>query len=219
MPPAHRPVRIEAGRRERQKQERQRRILRAATELFEKRGFAGTSIEDIAANADLAVGTIYNYFASKPKILLAILRGETRRALQEGEAILKRPPSDPALAVGKLLTAYARLATHHDRRLWRELCGAIVASPNTLGRDLFGEDLRLIEQLQALLQELADAGSVDRKIDLARASVTLYGVFMSWCLLYSTNEDLDVEQLDREILASAEIVVNGLRAREPGETS
>ena len=62
------------GRREQQKEARKRRILSAATQLFARRGYASTSVGDIARRARLAVGTLYNYFPSKPEIAMAIVR-------------------------------------------------------------------------------------------------------------------------------------------------
>jgi AcrR family transcriptional regulator len=46
-------------------------IVRAGTVLFESRGYADTSIRDIAAEAGIAVRTIYLHFDSKAAILLA----------------------------------------------------------------------------------------------------------------------------------------------------
>jgi AcrR family transcriptional regulator len=53
-----------AGLRERQKAGRRRDILAAAAKLFRRDGFADTSIEAIAAEAEVAAGTVYNYFDS-----------------------------------------------------------------------------------------------------------------------------------------------------------
>ena len=65
------------GRRDRQKQEREHRIVQAAGELFARKGYSDVAMEDVAARAGLAVGTIYNYFPSKSALLLAIVRRET----------------------------------------------------------------------------------------------------------------------------------------------
>jgi AcrR family transcriptional regulator len=48
-----------------------KRIVDAGTHLFESRGYAETSIRDIAAEAEVAVRTIYLHFDSKAAILLA----------------------------------------------------------------------------------------------------------------------------------------------------
>ncbi len=61
---------------ERKRQERQarrHRIQDAARPVFFERGFARTSIEDIAKQAQLSVGAIYLYFKSKEDLYLSIL--------------------------------------------------------------------------------------------------------------------------------------------------
>lgn len=47
-------------------------ILEGAFALFEDRGYAGTTMRDIAAAAGISASTIYVYFASKLDILFAI---------------------------------------------------------------------------------------------------------------------------------------------------
>jgi AcrR family transcriptional regulator len=59
------------NRRERQSFERRERLFRAAMELFARKGFAETTVEDITNAADLGKGTFFNYFPSKEHILLA----------------------------------------------------------------------------------------------------------------------------------------------------
>lgn len=48
---------------------RQRRIVEAATTLFVEQGFAGTSIDQIAAAADVSPQTVYATFGSKAAVL------------------------------------------------------------------------------------------------------------------------------------------------------
>src|SRR5580704_12374428 len=87
------------GRRELQKHARERRILSAARRLFDRNGYAKTSMEDVADRAGLAVGTLYNYFNSKDDLLLAIMRREADRLLRIGERLLADPPADPIVAL------------------------------------------------------------------------------------------------------------------------
>ncbi len=61
------------SRRERKKRETRRRIVEEATRLFSERGFDAPTVDDIAAAADVAKGTIYNYFESKEAILFEFL--------------------------------------------------------------------------------------------------------------------------------------------------
>jgi len=59
------------NRRERQSLERRERLFRAALDLFARKGFAETTVEDITNAADLGKGTFFNYFPSKEHIFLA----------------------------------------------------------------------------------------------------------------------------------------------------
>jgi TetR/AcrR family transcriptional regulator, cholesterol catabolism regulator len=52
---------------------RRAHIAKAGAELFSKKGFAETSMEDISAAAKLSKGGIYHYFSSKSEILYYIL--------------------------------------------------------------------------------------------------------------------------------------------------
>ena len=52
---------------------RKAQILDAATKVFAEKGFHPTTIKDIAAEAGIADGTIYNYFTNKTALLIAIL--------------------------------------------------------------------------------------------------------------------------------------------------
>jgi AcrR family transcriptional regulator len=54
-------------------EERARRIVVAAIELAEKGGFEGVRLRDVAAHADVALGTLYRRFRSKEDLLLAAL--------------------------------------------------------------------------------------------------------------------------------------------------
>lgn len=60
-------------RRERQMAARLEQILDAAAHLFAERGFHRTTTKDIAQAADVAEGTLYNYFETKNDLLFAIL--------------------------------------------------------------------------------------------------------------------------------------------------
>lgn len=49
------------------------RIIEAAGRLFLTKGYAGSSVESIAAGAGVAAETVYLHFGTKPKLLAALL--------------------------------------------------------------------------------------------------------------------------------------------------
>ena len=60
------------GLRARQKADRNRRILHAASTLFYSEGYRSARIEDMAGMAEVSPGTVYNYYRTKGDLLIAI---------------------------------------------------------------------------------------------------------------------------------------------------
>ncbi|MCS7101460.1 MAG: TetR/AcrR family transcriptional regulator [Burkholderiaceae bacterium] len=71
--------------RARRKQERPRELLAAALDLFVERGYAGTRLDDVAARAGVAKGTLYLYFANKEELFKAVVRENIVRNIAEAQ--------------------------------------------------------------------------------------------------------------------------------------
>ncbi len=96
------------GVRERKERERQARlelIRRAALQLFAERGFARTSMDDVAARAELGKGTLYYYFPSKVALLEDVLDTYARRFFEHLLAQLE-PEDDLFTCLEKILLGY-----------------------------------------------------------------------------------------------------------------
>jgi AcrR family transcriptional regulator len=64
--------RYDGSRRRAQAQEAQRRVLRAARQLFLASGYAATTVAQVAVAADVSVESIYRAHGSKPQLVLAV---------------------------------------------------------------------------------------------------------------------------------------------------
>jgi len=71
------------GRRERKKLDTRRKIFRAAFELFTAKGFDSTTVEEIAERADVAKGTVFNYFPQKSAFLVAAYQEWVMKLVEE----------------------------------------------------------------------------------------------------------------------------------------
>jgi AcrR family transcriptional regulator len=60
------------GHRERARQDKRERIMAAARELFAERGVSGVTTQQIADRADVAIGTLYRYAATKAESLIMV---------------------------------------------------------------------------------------------------------------------------------------------------
>ncbi|WP_449467766.1 TetR/AcrR family transcriptional regulator [Stenotrophomonas humi] len=76
-------------------------ILRAAVAEFREFGFAGTSMDRIAATAEVSKRTVYNHFSSKDELFTAILW-----QLWEASRSLESAAYDPARPLREQLLAF-----------------------------------------------------------------------------------------------------------------
>ncbi|WP_322032179.1 helix-turn-helix domain-containing protein [Paraburkholderia sp. J76] len=93
------------GRRERKRLQTLEHLARTAAALFEAHGYEAVTMEQIAAAADVAKGTLYNHFAVKEAVLAHWLHLELGENLA---ALHARLESTPGFAAG------ARLVLDHS---------------------------------------------------------------------------------------------------------
>lgn len=83
------------GLRERKKLIRLQRIVAAARTLFINKGFTTTTIQDIAAEADVGLGTLYLYAKSKEDLLVLVFKDDILMMIDESYAAIE--PGAPLL--------------------------------------------------------------------------------------------------------------------------
>ena len=101
------------GTRGEQQAQRRARVVAAAMKLAAKGGYEAVQMRAVSHEADVALGTIYRYFASKDQLLLA---GLEQLACDMAEEIEKHPPTG---------------ATAHERvsEVFRRSCALLEAEP------------------------------------------------------------------------------------------
>ena len=101
-----------ADRRNRAKEDTKRAILKAATTLFEQRGYDGFSLRQVAEGIGYTATTIYLYFKDKDELLLAVCAegfAEFGAALEAAA----RSIADPALRIREIGRAYIDFGLSH----------------------------------------------------------------------------------------------------------
>src|SRR5829696_7106490 len=147
--------------RERRRRQTAAAIVAGALGLFEERGFEGTTIEQIAAAADISRRTFFRYFADKEELFFA----EDERLLTViDETLDSAPDGEPVLDLARRATR--ALAAHSvadpERRLARERL--IAATPALQARRL----AKTLRWEQAIAARLAARG-LERAGGAARA--------------------------------------------------
>jgi len=147
------------GRRERNKQEKSERIVAAARALFADKGFEATTTAEIATRADIGVGTLFLYFASKEDLLVRVFREDMDHVADDAFASL--PPGGSLL--DELVHAYGALVALHerDRALARAFVKELmfVGDPNRASVDAFIGGL--VDRTAARIEHAQRAGAFD----------------------------------------------------------
>jgi AcrR family transcriptional regulator len=98
-------------------QDRQERILTFARDLIAREGIGGLNMDRIADFLGYSKGTIYNHFACKEEILVALgtETTEQRRRFFERACRLEGSPREKMLAIGMAAELFAQLFPDHFR--------------------------------------------------------------------------------------------------------
>lgn len=156
-----------SGLRERQKAIRHDRIIEAATRLFREQGYEQVKMEAIAAAAEVAIGTIYNYYRNKGDLLVAIVSLEVEEVLRLGEAVIAAPPGSAEAAVDALVGGYVEHSLHYlSKEMWRQAMAISTTQPQSpFGETYAALDVALARQTVALIDKLQSLASLGREAD------------------------------------------------------
>lgn len=105
--------------------ERRQRVLEAAMSLADEGGYEAVQMRDVAARADVALGTLYRYFSSKDQLLAAV-RAHWTSALEQR---LGRQPLQGDTRAERVIDFFVRATRPLERR--RRLAEALVLSVAT----------------------------------------------------------------------------------------
>ena len=155
------------GLRAKQKADRSERIIQAAAALFRADGFDAVRMEAIAALAEVAAGTVYNYFPTKGDLLVAIVSREVQEVLAAGEATVGNPPANAVAALSQLVHGYYDHSLHYlSKDMWRAAMAMTIQAPDSPSSQHYVVlDSRLRGQVVALLAALQARGLVRAACD------------------------------------------------------
>jgi TetR/AcrR family fatty acid metabolism transcriptional regulator len=92
-------------RRERQKAMHRREILEAAKRVFAKKGFAATTIDEIAQEAEFSKGAMYGYFEGKEDLFFSLIQEKSDEVEGRFREVVASS-GDPATKIRDLVETY-----------------------------------------------------------------------------------------------------------------
>ncbi len=155
---------------------KQLQIIEVAERLFSQKGFAGTSVRDIAQEADVNVSMISYYFGSKEKLIEALFQFRMTESSSRLET----------LVMASELSALQKFNVFIDSvidRLMGNQCFHNIMLREQLSSErtpiiteyIRGLKMRNLELIKRMIREGQEAGEFRKDINVSLMTTTLYG--------------------------------------------
>lgn len=168
-------------------------IVAAAVDNFQRLGYHGTSMRDIARDANITVASIYHHFPSKQLILQDIMRRVLSDAFSATRTALMAAPTAPQARLAEIVRAWIRFHTH--RRAEAVIGGSEIRSLDDAGRAII---ISLRDEQERMFRDVIEHGveagvfSTAYPAEAARAILTMGTSVASW---YRSGGELSPEEL------------------------
>lgn len=193
-------------------EQRRAEILQAAFACFAERGFAMTRMEDVAARAGIAKGTVYLHFPDKEALFTSLVSGIATPLLGEVGAAVEQDRLAPREMLKMFYALFRREVLETERRhLLRLIIAegpAFPAITEYYHREIISSGMDI---LKTLLQRAAERGDL-RNPNLARTpQIVMAPALMAviWKTLFETYESLDADTLFADFVDTLFVPENG----------
>jgi TetR/AcrR family transcriptional regulator, fatty acid metabolism regulator protein len=159
-------------------------ILDAALKTFVKRGYPDTRVSEIAAEATVAEGTLYNYFSSKEEILLALFDEKWGGIIDDIKKKISHldDPNDKLKAIFSMVVTMFK----KDRHLAEIFLIDIKQSSIFLNNYTINRIVEFINLIEEILEEGKKKGVYRKNLDTKVAKMVIFGaaqgILLSWVL-------------------------------------
>jgi len=200
------------GRRERNKREKRGRIVAAARGLFQKQGYANTTVQQISKGAKIAAGTLFLYAKSKEDLLILVFTDEMMELIES--SYLEIDPDLPFIE--QVSALFKRFIAYHARDvdIARELIREITFLSNRdRASDLVAITQAILEKLVAFADRAVERRELDPGIDGAVLADCLFSIYYQqlqrWLSGYTTRR-----QFERNLAAMLALLIDSSRYRK-----
>lgn len=200
--------------REIKRKRRRDRIYAAALALLSEKGFNDTHMRDISERAELAVGTLYNYYGSKSDLYMEIMEEKWREITNSHTRRIIRivcNGDDPFDVIKEILWPIFAEMFAIGMDDWGELFMAVFSSKTYMARGA-SLDLQAIEGFSVLLAKLQKRGLIRKAVDPATAATSIYSIVAFNVLAFLFIEGMDKDYFFHSTEQQLRLMIDGLGA-------
>lgn len=200
--------------REKKKQRRHERIMDVALDAFNSKGILNTTMLEIADRAELAVGTLYNYFPSKNALLIGIMEQKMRASWEidvQQIVDLYHTENDPGAVVKWLVLEVVRKILVLTKQNWQEMLSALFSSSSRAELDQgIGLDMEAVGKLERTLHHLQRRGLIRNDARSYAMAIHLYSLISFQFLTYVFLPQMAEEDLLSGISRQIDLAFEGI---------
>lgn len=186
--------------------ERRERVLRTALELGRRGGYDAVQMREVAAEAGVALGTIYRYFSSKDHLLAAAL---VLWVAELEDQVTLRPPTGRT-TTDRVLSVISRAqrAMEREQNLSEALVTALV-SPDPGAAE--SQRQMTVIMTRTIARGLGDRLGDDLRADTARIlGHVWFSALVGWVLGWS-----NIDKVSDEVEIASHLMLDHLDTHEP----
>jgi TetR/AcrR family fatty acid metabolism transcriptional regulator len=194
--------------------ERRKTILRAAVEVFSRKGFQGCRIADVAREAGVAYGLVYHYFKDKDELLGSVFESGWQGFLVRVQGALSQQADFEAKIRSVVHVAFE--AYRRDPRGVKVLILEVGRSPSGGAVNRGTEFARVLELAASMFAEAQAQGQVPKHLDPRLSAALLFGAIeMGLTTFVMGLVERTDEVLDRARDQVAETFLRGMLGARP----
>ena len=194
---------------------RRAQILDAATKVFAARGLHRATIKDVAREAGVADGTIYNYFANKDALLIGILE-RVNESQRRAADFARAAASDPAEFIRSYTAQRLARMSGDNLDVLRVILSELLVNP-ALAESYFAQVVAPTFAIgEGPFDAWADAGAI-RTRDARLATRAMAGTVLGLLLLRMLGDAYLEAHWSEVSDVVADLVLHGLRVTEGTE--
>ncbi|WP_181779893.1 TetR/AcrR family transcriptional regulator [Pseudonocardia pini] len=176
-------------------EERRRQLAEGALQTLSERGYARTSLREIAQNTEFSHGTLHYYFRDKVELIMYCVRQYKAVCVQRYDAIVADSATADGLARG---FAEGLAATCRDdallHRLWYDLRSQSLFE-ESFRPDVAEIDGSLERMIWRIVDRYAELSGQEPTCSSAMAYATFDGLFQQSLLRHLSGSDLALDDL------------------------
>lgn len=195
---------------EKTKEKNQQNILKIAEEKFKEQGYRRTSMTEIAKDAEVGTGTIYNYFPSKGALLITLFSKEMEMLRKETQTDLLDCSDDFMGSLMQLLRQSLTFIEHYPKSFWQELAPVLTEQSqeqSDLRNKAFQFDKEGILWIEQLIERYTDRFVIS--VDAQQAAFAVYSVMATQTILYIFDKRITFDQLLTNIKEQVDFIFDG----------